>query len=258
MIRSAIILMLLSTVAFALTPLDDTFPEGVPADAQIEEDEILTEALQSEKEGVDIALTRIIPEKAFVGEELTVTLRVENNHDDGVEILLIEPMRRGVSYVKSPEPHIMHYEALEIRLLRWVATLYSGEVIEYDYVIRLDSPGSITFPPATVNDQYGNTFESKPMLIMVECVPDGICNSGENYINCPLDCPTGSADGICDGVEDGKIDPDCVAGYDPDNQTPEKTIVETEEKKGVCNGINLALLALATTLITKMKNLPIG
>jgi hypothetical protein len=247
MIKYAIMLMLLSTVAFGLTPLEGAVPDGVPADAEIEEDENLVEAPIVKDKSADLRLTRIIPKKAYAGEEFTVTLRVENKDDGLIEMLLIEPMRQAVTYVNAPEPSIIRYEALEVRLLRWSKTLDPGETVEYDYVMRSDSPGSVTFPPATVNDQYGNTFESKPMYVMVECVPDGVCNPGENYINCPADCTTGIKDGVCDGVVDGRIDPDCIPEADPD-YVPEAP-VEGPEDEVWCNALILPLLALALALV---------
>ena len=264
MIREALILVLLSTFAFALMPLDETPPQGLPADALVEETEILVEAPVSDEKSVDLTLTRIIPEKAFANEEFTVTLRVENNHVGEIEMLLVEPMRTGVEYINAPEPHIIYYEALEIRLLRWTEKISPGQTMEYEYMMRPGSPGSITFPPATVNDQYGNTFESKPMHVMVQCLPDGVCGPGENYINCPKDCSTGSADGICDGVADGRIDPDCTPESDPDYQRPvqektnyqrpvqEKTKDEESGKDSkLCNIFPLSMLSLILTLFSK-------
>ena len=50
------------------------------------------------------------------------------------------------------------------------------------------------------------------------CNQDGICGSGENYVNCKADCDSGEKDGVCDDVSDGKCDPDCD-GTDEDCET---------------------------------------
>ena len=70
----------------------------------------------------------------------------------------------------------------------------------------------ILFPPAILNDKYGNVFESDPKTLEINCKPNG-------------ECETGSRDGICDGLADGICDPDCeeTGGYDPDCQTPAPT-----------------------------------
>ena len=111
---------------------------------------------------------------------------------------------------------------------------------------------SITIPPASVNDDYGNTLESRSMHVTIECKPDGTCNQGENYITCPQDCPTGSKDDVCDGAQDGRIDLDCEASADPDSATVTTTLpAESQKPAGICNLIVLPLFTLLTTILMR-------
>jgi hypothetical protein len=50
----------------------------------------------------------------------------------------------------------------------------------------------------------------------VEKCGNGMCETGENYANCPKDCKSGSRDGYCDRVKDGVCDQDCKSGEDED------------------------------------------
>ncbi len=61
------------------------------------------------------------------------------------------------------------------------------------------------------------TTSTRPVTptISTDC-GNGLCEEGENYLNCRKDCPSGSYDGYCDAVKDGICDPDCRPGDDPD------------------------------------------
>lgn len=53
-----------------------------------------------------------------------------------------------------------------------------------------------------------------------ECNLNKVCESQENYANCPEDCPSGSRDGYCDGITDGRCDSDCKKEDDRDCHCP--------------------------------------
>jgi len=245
-----IILLFLAFNASAIPLLEDGIPDGVPSDAVINESADSVAAPQEQVFETEVFVGRAIPNKVFVGETFNITLRVSNKHHEALTLLLVEPQRQGITYVEGPQPHMVRYDGLEIPLYRWKSELQPGESREYSYTIRADNPGIITFPPASVNDDYGNVFETPSANIIVECNPNGACDPGENYILCPSDCPTSSADGVCDGVEDGRPDPDCMPEADPDYQKlAHKSYSEVSSEPGMCNGLIPALLALTAMLI---------
>ncbi len=255
--KALIVLLLLLSCAAALEPLSEEPPPGVPADAEPAEEAVLDEAPETQAVDVDLILERAVPEQVEVGETFTVTLTVDSAHDGGLEILVVDPMRAGATYLDAPEPYVVQYEGLEVSLMRWTDTLQPMETREYTYRIRADSIGTITMPPASVNDQYGNTFESDPAFVEVVCKPDGVCGEGENVIHCPEDCPTGSADDVCDGAEDGRIDPDCLPEAEPDStsDTTQPPPEEEDEESGICNLLLMPLLAFAVAGLSKTMHL---
>ena len=250
-------LALLAVSCAGIEPLNETPPEGLPAGSEVETVEAIEEAPDDSTVDVDLKLSRTLPDRVYAGEEFEVILNAESMHGGALEILLVEPVRNGLSYLQAPKPYTINYEGLEVKLLRWRETLNPGEARTYKYRVQAERPGTVTLPPASINDQYGNTFESKPMFIKIVCRPDGKCGDGETYINCPADCPTGSGDDICDGVEDGRIDPDCRKDADPDAKKTETTTTSMQDETtptknpGPCNLLLLPILSLTSLLAFK-------
>ena len=55
------------------------------------------------------------------------------------------------------------------------------------------------------------------------CNGNGVCESKENYQNCPQDCLSGQRDAYCDGMIDNICDSDCPSQADQDCK-PEITL----------------------------------
>jgi len=253
-----LIILLLAVDVAAIDMLKDKRPDSVPADAKAVVKEDISVAPDEPQTLTNVTIERIVPAKVNSGDTFTVTLKVTNHYSGALNILVVDPQRQGVAYIGGPEPYIVNYESLEIPLFRWKERISPGETKEYTYKIKAGNPGTITFPPASVNDDYGNTFESKPMFVTVACKPSGTCAPGENYINCPTDCPTGSRDDVCDGVADGKTDPDCAPGTDPDSASTttstmpaSKPLTSQNKPASACNLLLLPLYTVALALLTK-------
>ncbi len=211
-----ICLLLFAGSALAIEPLTEELPPDLPPDAELEQEEVLTEREEIVEKETDLAIIRIHAQEVKIGERVTVRLEIRNLGEERVEFLVSEMHKPGLEYPDEIEVKKLVYQGLELPYYGWQLSLEPGEETEVEYHITPQTTGMILFPPAIVSDQYGNNFESAPTTLEITCLPDGKCNPGENYIFCPEDCPTGSADGICDGVEDGVCDPDCEKGADPD------------------------------------------
>jgi len=249
-----VIVLMLALNASAMGKFQD---ESMPPGAKPSIGEDLSEAPKEAPTKTNVTIERIIPREVVAGETFTVTLKVTNHYTGELNILVVDPQRQGITYIGGPEPYMAKYEGLVIPLFRWKDKIQPGEAKEYAYQIKASNPGTVTFPPATVNDDFGNTFESKPAFVRIDCKPTGSCDAGKNYVNCPADCPTGSKDEACDGVEDGRIDPDCVPGADPDSAKPATTTLpatkplKKETQAPWCNLLTLPLSSLLLTALTR-------
>ncbi len=211
-----LVVMLLSSIASAITPIEDERPPEVPADAEVQIGEEIEEAKEIVTKKTNITIERIHDDEAKIGEEIEIKLKITNLDNEEIKIFVSETHRVGIEYIDPIEIKYLQYQALKIPYYSWDITLPAKGSKEIVYHIKPQNIGMITFSPAVVNDEYGNVFESNPTNIKITCNPNGKCEPGENYIFCPEDCTTGIADGICDGVKDGRIDPDCAEGVDPD------------------------------------------
>jgi len=252
------VLLALCASALAIKPLPDQRPSNVPADAQVKTGADESDAPKLQTVLVNLTIERIVPAAVFAGDVFNVTLKVSSRHKSKLNILVVDPQRSGVSYIGGPEPYIIRYEGLEVPLFRWKETISPGQTKEYSYQVKAGSPGTITFPPATVNDDYGNTFETTPAFVQVMCMENGACDQGENYVFCPQDCPTGSKDDTCDAAEDGRIDPDCAPGADPDSITKETATtlpatkpLNSQNNPTPCNPFALPLTTLLLAAIAR-------
>lgn len=211
---------LMAVLLFACVSVAGEFveqvPGDVPPDADVVENASVVEYIATERLETGLEIERNVPETVLPGEPFNVELFVSNPTDEEVSILVVDPVRPGLSYLSAPDPELFRYDGLEVRLLQWRGVVPPNEMVDFSYRVAAAGPGALSLAPATVTDPYGNVYESGISIIDVGCRPNGVCDGGETYLSCPMDCPTGSADDLCDGVADGRVDPDCTRGADPD------------------------------------------
>ncbi len=251
-----LVVLLLASNALAIRMLEDKRPSDVPADAAVKVGESLDEDPKTPPVLTDVRAERTVPQTVSAGDVFDVAIKVTNNHEAPLKILVVDPQRAGVAYIGGPSPYTVEYESYVFQIFRWEETIAPGETRTYSYKIRAGSPGTITFPPASVNDDYGNVFETRPAFTEVRCKPDGVCGEGENSVFCPEDCKSGARDDSCDGVEDGVVDPDCLPGVDPDEASSATALPATKplnrgREQGWCNALTLPLYTLLAALATR-------
>lgn len=213
---AVLVILICCVTVSAIKPLEDNPPADLPEGAEAEDVEEMVEIVNVTVKETDLVVERLHAGEAEVGDEIEVTLRVDNRGDDDVRVVVSEKHRWEVDYIDPLEVRVFHYEAKEIPYYRWDIRVPAKGSAQVSYHIKTRDVGMVTFPAAVVGDGLGNSFTSKPSNLKVVCRPDGRCDSGENYIYCPQDCTTGVSDGSCDGVADGRCDPDCAKGADPD------------------------------------------
>jgi hypothetical protein len=221
--------------AIALLPVGP--PTNLSAGDSVSENASLIVIPQTTVLPAALSIERLHPLNATPGADITVTLKVTNSGNRQVRAKVYEDQRPGATYLDSLVTKYHTYQALKIPYNAWDITLGPGATQSVTYRIRPQAVGVISFTPALVVDETGSQTEAKPTSIRVACIPNGVCDAGENTIFCPEDCPKGGSDGICDGSPDGKVDPDCVKGYDPDD--PARPAA-TATKKGILPGPSVA------------------
>lgn len=149
-------------------------------------------------------------------EWFTITVMVENTLGVEVTAYIIEPQPEIFEF-RDYEPFEQPYSGLSyippsISLNR---TVPASSFIEEEFVVRIAQIGNHTITKTTVNT-VSDTYFSNYAWVWVLCNDNGLCESDEDYQNCPADCLSGSPDDLCDFQEDNILDPDCPPGYDPD------------------------------------------
>lgn len=235
----AVVFLVLCSSATAEIPVTGDRPLTLPPEAT---NVTVRENIQVRQDlpihPTSLAVERVHPANATPVEEISIILKVSNLGNERVKVRLFEDQRPGVQYPDALTVHYHNYEALKIPYYMWEMTLEPGSTQTVTYHVKPEAVGTIAFTAALLNDEFGNQVESKMTSIRVACIPNGVCDAGENTIYCPEDCPSGSSDGICDGSPDGKVDPDCVQGYDPDTA---ETPAPIPTKKGFLPGPSVAM-----------------
>jgi hypothetical protein len=245
LLMAVAVLMLCSTVS-AISIFKDGLPSNLTAGANVTIAENIRERPQTQAHLTSLSAERIHPANATPASLITIMLKVSNRGNERVKARLSEDLRPGVQY---PDPIALHYhtyEALKIPYYSWDLTLEPGSTQTITYHVKPEAVGMIAFTAALLTDEYGNQVESAMTSIRVSCIPNGVCDAGENTIFCPEDCPRGGSDGICDGSPDGRIDPDCIQGYDPD-AAPVPTPVPA--KKGLLPGPSVAVTVVVLAMV---------
>jgi hypothetical protein len=242
---AVVVLALISSVT-AISLFKEEPPAGMPAGANVTLGESIEEQPQLPSHPTQLTVERINPANATPALLITITLKVSNRGNERVRALLTEDQRPGLQY-PDPIPLRYHnYEALKIPYYAWNLTLEPGSTQTITYHVKPEAVGMIAFTAALLTDEYGNQVEAPMTSIRVSCIPNGVCDAGENTIFCPEDCPSGGSDGICDGSPDGKVDPDCLQGADPDSGV---TPSATATKKGLLPGPSVAAIVVTLTFV---------
>jgi hypothetical protein len=252
-------LMMLGGTASAISLFKDGLPANLSAGANVTIAESIEENPQTPAHVTSLAVERTHPGNTTPASVITISLKVSNRGNERGRARLAEDQRPGLVYPDSIPVKYHNYEAMRIPYYSWDLILEPGSTQTITYRVKPDAVGMVAFTAALLTDEYGNQVESAMTNIRVSCIPNGICDAGENLIFCPEDCPSGGSDGICDGVPDGKIDPDCLPGVDPDSgltptPTPAPASIPTKQGlPGASAAITLATAAIAIFLVQRSR-----
>lgn len=241
---AVVVLALISSVS-AISLFKEEPPAGMPAGANVTLGESILERQDLPVHPTRLAVERVHPANSTPATLITITLKVSNRGNERVRARLMEDQRPGLVYTDAYQVNFHNYEAMKIPYYAWNLTLEPGSTQTITYHVKPEAVGMIAFTAALLTDEYGNQVESAMTSIRVACIPNGVCDAGENTVFCPEDCPKGGSDGICDGAPDGKVDPDCEQGADPDSGV---TPAAATTKKGLLPGPSIAAIALTLAL----------
>lgn len=154
---------------------------------------------------------------------LMVRDRDDNMKDHSVYIFVKHSKEPPLTVsIASPRSDELFIEGDSINL---IASLSGGRE-PYNYQWTLDdkniekiesiSPGKHEIALEVIDANRVMEKTSVEISVREICNKNGICDSRENYENCPEDCPSGSLDGYCDGLWDLICDPDCSRSEDVD------------------------------------------
>jgi hypothetical protein len=216
----------------------------------------------------DLSITRIAPTERAFGEKIWIVIQIENKSSDPIVFQWIERLGNAefdqsqahATQIYDPgygmDPETSTTEGFTSWTYEWKIRLDGGHKTYLTYWLVPTIVGDYVISPAQVVIG-GLKYQTASWVINVQCQVDGVCQAsdGENHLTCPDDCVSGNADNICEAIEDGVVDPDCEAGYDPDEamlteptQAPSSTVtaIPTEEDKGkfpaICTGASLILV----------------
>ncbi|MBS3107776.1 hypothetical protein J4468_02565 [Candidatus Woesearchaeota archaeon] len=145
-----------------------------------------------------------------LGETLDVRISIYNDNPEEREFQIKEQLSKAAEFV-SPSVPDKYISSLNIPYFDRKVTIPPGIVGTFIYRIKPLGLGIITLVSTEVTDlKDGSQSSSNSVDIIVKCIPNGVCESNENYLFCNADCPSGSADNFCDLENDGKCDPDCT------------------------------------------------
>ncbi|MBU1203660.1 MAG: BatD family protein [Nanoarchaeota archaeon] len=196
----------------------------------------------------DLSIIREAKNQVTVGEPLDIRISLFNQGTSQKSVIIEERIPENFELLNPPEPtKTKYYNGITVSFLEWELSIPAGRSESVTYTITSQRPGDITIPPTKITDKSTSTIlQGEIFQLTVNCEVNAICESGENYLNCPQDCPTGSKDGICDSMADEICDPDCT-------KDPDCTILNKINLKRTIFIILAAVIILITIRITKRK-----
>jgi hypothetical protein len=175
----------------------------------------------------EITVTKSGPESIKYGENLTITVLIENNSEENLAGYFEETFSEEVAPVEPKEFVKRQGQFYRPPFLVFAFAVPAREKKEITYTIKPSRVGLFFSPPVTAVTSAGN-IASNGLGIEVKCNADGVCEPDleENNLNCPEDCAQDKPDDFCDYAANSSCDPDCPEGVDPDCQgvvAPQKT-----------------------------------
>ena len=145
------------------------------------------------------------------GEVLEVNISIFNNESRDKEVFVYEQVQ-DAEFIQPSKPSYT-VSKNQIPFFKWQFSVPAGKIKVISYKVKPLTIGEYKSAPTKIVVD-GKSYYSSVLKVKINCVPDGVCGSGENFLNCMEDCESGIADGICDNLVDGRCDPDCADDSD--------------------------------------------
>ena len=160
---------------------------------------------------LDVKVVREANDEIHIGDVLDVNISVYSDND--IEFMIKEEYDDNVEFIDPVKANEINYNGIKHYRLEWKDSVENGKVKIFNYKIKPLELGEFEIVPTEVF--VGNkSYSSDVLSVFVECKNNGICDKGENYLNCKEDCLNGANDGVCDDKVDGICDLDCSRDVD--------------------------------------------
>jgi len=159
----------------------------------------------------NVIVTRESSSTILYGDILEINISIFNNASEDKIINVYEQVQDAV-FIKPLQPNYK-LSKNEIPYFKWQFNLPAKTIRVISYTIKPLTIGEFRSAPTKVVVD-GERYYSEPLKVQVDCIVDGFCSSGENFLNCAEDCSSGRADGVCDSIVDSICDPDCSFDVD--------------------------------------------
>ena len=155
-------------------------------------------------------IEKIYPAEVSTGQIINIEIKVTNDLTSTAIFKLKEQLPNNVKFISPAEPDGYSGE-VNLPYFEETFSLAPQETFSFTYSVKVDIPGALSLSPTTIVKLDDNQrFFSEPIQIQIDCIPDGLCQDNDNFLNCPQDCPSGSEDNYCDLQIDGVCDSDCT------------------------------------------------
>jgi len=159
-----------------------------------------------------VGAVKVVREGTYSGGELRIKIGISNDFDVEKEFIIYEQLKG--EFIGGEPSYCLG--ANNICYMKWHTKIPTGKIKVINYEVKPYFTGQYDSAPTKV-EVNNKSYYSEPFAINVDCILDGICGSGENYLNC-RDCSYGMEDGVCD-FQVGICDLDCE--NDSDCEYPE-------------------------------------